>query len=404
MLGGLPIVSLSLMMRCCHFSVRRNRAWHSVRVLPDAPSDDREQAMARILTLDDLDCALLGGAVFAAGGGGWSDHGRMLGAAAVTIGRPELAEVGELPEDGWIATAAAIGAPAGTTEWEMLGVDYVRAVTLLQEAFGRPLCGLMIGQNGMSSTVNAWLPAALLGMKVVDAVGDIRAHPTGDMGSLGMAGSPEATIQTAAGGHRASNAYIECVVRGATARVSPIVRTAADMSGGFIASCRNPMRVDYVRANAALGGISRAIALGEAIRGASGGEAIRQAICAATGGTILATGRVAAKSVRYTAEAFDIGTISVDDGGAGPLTLHVMNEYMAVTREEERLATFPDVITTLGADGAPVSVGQIEPGVEIAVLHVAKAHLPLSSSVRDPAVYPVVERALGIDMVSYALA
>ena len=362
--------------------------------------------MPRTLTLDDLECALLGGAVFAAGGGGWSDHGRMLGTAAVTIGRPQLVSVDELPDGGWIATAAAIGAPAGTTDWEMLGVDYVRAVQLLQEAFGRTLDGLMIGQNGMSSTVNAWLPAALLGMKVVDAVGDIRAHPTGDMGSLGMASSPVATIQTAAGGSRAADAYIECVVRGATARVSPVLRTAADMSGGFIASCRNPMRVDFVRDNAALGGISRALALGAAIRGAAGqgGAAVMDAICGASSGTILATGRVLEKSVRYTAEAFDIGTIAIDAGGAEPLLLHVMNEYMAVTRGEERLATFPDVITTLDAEGAPVSVGRIEPGMELSVFHIAKAHLPLSSSVKDPAVYDVVDRALGIEIGRHALA
>ena len=56
------------------------------------------------------------------------------------------------------------------------------------------------------------------------------------MGSIGMAGSPEQMIQTAVGGNRAENRYIELVVRGATAKVSPILRTAADMSGGFIAS------------------------------------------------------------------------------------------------------------------------------------------------------------------------
>jgi len=54
-----------------------------------------------------------------------------------------------------------------------------------------------------------------------------------------MAGSPEATSQVAAGGHRNSNSYIELVVRGATAKISPILRKAADMSGGFIASRRN---------------------------------------------------------------------------------------------------------------------------------------------------------------------
>jgi DUF917 family protein len=175
--------------------------------------------MGRILGLPDVEAAIRGGSVFAAGGGGWADHGRMLGTAAVTIGHPELVSIDEVPDDAFIATAAAIGAPAGTTEWQMLGVDYVKAVEMLQDTLGSPIYGLMIGQNGMSSTMNAWLPSALLGTKVVDAVGDIRAHPTGDMGSIGLAGLPEPMIQTAVGGNRAENRYMELVVKGATAKV-----------------------------------------------------------------------------------------------------------------------------------------------------------------------------------------
>jgi hypothetical protein len=361
--------------------------------------------MGRILGFQDVEAALRGGSVFAAGGGGWVDHGRMLGTTAVTVGQPELVSIDEVPDDAYIATAAAIGAPAGTTEWQMLGVDYVKAVEMMQEAFGAPIFGLMIGQNGMSSTMNAWLPSAVLGTKVVDAVGDIRAHPTGDMGSIGMASSPEQTIQVAIGGHRASHSYIELVVRGATAKISPILRKAADMSGGFIASCRNPVRASYVRKNAALGGISKALELGRSIMAAEpqGGRAVIDAICKTTSGTILGTGTVTRKAVTYTQEAFDIGTISILCAGRD-LILHVMNEYMAVADGDgTRLATFPDVITTLGADGRPVSVGHIKEGVELSVFHVDKSHLPLSSSVKDPAVYPVVEAALGIAITPYAL-
>ena len=143
----------------------------------------------------------------------------------MNAGRPELVTIDEAPEDAWIATAAAIGAPAGTTDWEMRGVDYVKAVQLVQEALGAPIYGLMIGQNGKSSTLNGWLPSAILGVKVIDAVGDIRAHPTGDMGSIGLANSPETMIQSAVGGNRAKGEYIELVVRGATAKISPILRT-----------------------------------------------------------------------------------------------------------------------------------------------------------------------------------
>lgn len=357
--------------------------------------------MSRVLTLQDVEFAVRGGAVFACGGGGWVAHGRELGTMAVTIGRPELVSIDELDDNDWIATAAAIGAPGGLTEWEMLGSDYVKAAQLLQEALGEPLAGLIIGQNGMSSTVNAWLPSALLGTKVVDAVGDLRAHPTGDMGSLGLANSIEPMIQTAVGGNRAKHQYIELVTRGATAKVSPILRKASDMSGGFIASCRNPIRASYVREHAALGGISRALALGEAIFKAEkcGSTAVIDAICKATDGAIIKSGVVQENTLRYTDQAFDVGVITVDGW-----RIHTMNEYMAVDDATgARVATYPDVIAVLNKEGAPMSAGNLREGMEVHVFHIPMSKIPLSSSVKDPSVYPPVEAILGINLSDYAL-
>jgi len=361
--------------------------------------------VGRILTEKDVEPAVKGGSVYAAGGGGWADHGRMLGYAAVNVGKPELVDIEELKPKAWVATAAAIGAPASMTPWEMQGRDYIKAVQLLEEALGEKLAGLIIGQNGKSSTLNGWLPAAVLGTKVVDAVGDLRAHPTGDMGSIGMAGSPKQMIQTAVGGNRAENRYIELTVRGATAKISPILRTAADMSGGFIASCRNPLRASYVRDNAALGGISLALTLGEAIIAAErkGGSAVIDAIVKTTGGTILAKGNVAKKDLVYTKEAFDIGRFVIGEGDTA-ITIHTMNEFMAIDDAGgNRLATFPDIISTLDATGTPLSAGQLREGMFVFVLHVPKKLIPLSSGVLDAAVYPPVEKALGIDIARYAL-
>ncbi|VVD93703.1 hypothetical protein PIN31115_01733 [Pandoraea iniqua] len=362
--------------------------------------------MGRVLTLKDVEAAVLGGSVFACGGGGWAEHGRQLGTLAVTLGRPELVTMDEVPDDAWIATAAAIGAPGGLTDWEMLGIDYVKAAQRVQDALGESLYGLIIGQNGMSSTLNAWLPSAVLGTKVIDAVGDVRAHPTGDMGSLGLANSPAPMIQSAVGGNRANNAYIELTVHGATAKVSPVLRKAADMAGGFIASCRNPIRAEYVRRHAALGGISMALSLGEAILAAQpkGGAAVIDAICKATRGSLIGTGKVARNTLAYTQEAFDIGTVEIGEG-PNRRVIHVMNEHMAVTDVHgERIACYPDVITTLDTDGNPVSAGKLREGMEVVILHVHKGEIPLSSSVRDPSVYPVVEKALGMNFTDYALA
>ena len=147
---------------------------------------------------------------------------------------------------------------------------------------------------------------------MVDAVGDIRAHPTGDMGSIGLAGSPEPMIQTAVGGNRAESRYIELVVRGATAKVSPILRTAADKSGGFIASCRAPVAASYVKTHAALGGISLALEArrGDPRRRKEGRRGGDRGDLQDDGRRDRRRGRDTRKAVVYTKEAFDIGAVT----------------------------------------------------------------------------------------------
>jgi hypothetical protein len=41
--------------------------------------------------------------------------------------------------------------------------------------------------------------------------------------------------------------------------------------------------------------------------------------------------------------------------------------------------------------------------MELSVLRVPKDKIPLSSSVTDPSVYPIVEKALGMNFTDYAL-
>ena len=68
-----------------------------------------------------------------------------------------------------------------------------------------------------------------------------------------------------------------------------------------------------------------------------------------------------------------------------------------------RIASVPDVITTLSETAEPLSVGQLQVGMKVHILHVPKTIIPLSASVLDPSVYPVCERAMGIELARYAL-
>ena len=148
-----------------------------------------------------------------------------------------------------------------------------------------------------------------------------------------------------------------------------------------------------------------ALDLGHAIMAAEpkGPAAVIDTIVEQTRGAILIEGVITKKDVVYTNEAFDVGTVTVGQGERA-VTLYVMNEYMAVEDAAgNRIASFPDVITTLSQQAEPLSVGQLEEGMRIHVLHVPKTVIPLGAGVLDPAVYPSCERAMGIELAKYAL-
>ncbi len=359
----------------------------------------------RKLVAADVAAAVTGGSVLAAGGGGWVDHGYLIGQIATSLGEPTLASIDEIPEDGIVVTVTAIGSPAAK-DWQMFPIDYVRALQLLIEALGKPIAGVITAQNGSSTTLNGWNQSAILGIPVIDAAGNGRAQPTGKFGSMGLLTKPGyQTIQTAAGGNRAQGRYLEVTVRGEVARADDILRAVSLQSGGFIAAARNPISASYVKEHAAIGAISYAIRLGEAMLKAKddGPEAVISAAVRETKGRILGVGPVKNAAVD-TRDSWDFARFQVQDE-KGILTLHTMNEYMAVDRDGERLSTFPDLITTLSLDtGLPVSVAQMREGTRVAVLVNNKADLPLGTGARQPDAYHEVEAAMGIDLLSYALA
>ncbi len=67
----------------------------------------------RDLDLHAVHAAVAGGSVLAAGGGGWVDHGMLVGTTAVQYGTPRLATLDEVDPDAMLATVSAIGAPGG---------------------------------------------------------------------------------------------------------------------------------------------------------------------------------------------------------------------------------------------------------------------------------------------------
>src|ERR1700694_381480 len=353
--------------------------------------------MIRELTHSDAGDAIWGGSVLACGGGGWVSHGELMAEMATGLGTPVLCSVDEIPDAALVATVTAIGAP-GAADWEMHPVDYVNALKVVMERSPGPIVGVLTAQNGASTTLNGWIQSAMLGVKVLDAAGDVRAHPTGKLGGMGLTDRPGSRpVQAVSGGNRKLHGETRLVTEGTIVTTSNILRDVSVRVGGFIAAARNPVEAAWVKKHAAIGAISYALDLGSAMQAAAarGALAVIDAACAQTGGTILARGPARITTPRVTSGGVDHGAFKVDD-----LELRYLNEYMTVDRGSERAATYPDVITTLSlASGRPATISEIEEGAELAVFHVHRDRLPLSSSTTDRIALAEVEQIMGGELV-----
>jgi DUF917 family protein len=353
--------------------------------------------MNRELDYTDAVDAIWGGSVLACGGGGWVSHGELMANEATSAGTPVMCSVDDLADDDLVATVTAIGAP-GAADWEIQPNDYVNALKLIMERAPGPIVAVLTAQNGASTTLNGWIQSATLGVKVLDAAGDVRAHPTGKLGGMGLTDRPGyTTIQAVAGGNRRLHGELRLVTEGSIVTTSNILRDVSVRVGGFIAAARNPVEAAWVKKHAAVGAITYALELGKAMRAAesAGGQAVIDAVCRQTHGTILATGPARITSPRRTEGGFDHGAF-----GVGGLTLRYLNEYMTVDRGTERVATYPDVITTLSVDtGRPVTIADVDEGAMLAVFHVHRRHLPLSSSTKDRIALAEVEQIMHVDLI-----
>jgi DUF917 family protein len=354
------------------------------------------------LTADLVEPAVLGGAVLGAGGGGWIPDGLERGRLAVAFGTPELVSIDDVAGDALLATAAMVGAPSPRERF-VRPVDFVRAAQLLVERAGVRLGGFIANENGAGGTVNGWLQAAALGVPVVDAPCNGRAHPTGVMGAMGLhrvAGY--ASHQAAVGGNPAAGRYLEVYATGALGRTAAVTRAASVEAGGLVAVARDPVEASYVRAHGAPGAIAMAIELGRRLLAArgGGGAAAAQAVADYLGGRVLDAGSVEAARLEVRG-GYDVGTVVVR-GRHTRYELTFWNEYMTADADGERVATFPDLIATLNArDGTPVATAEVIAGMETAVLVVPRNRLILGAGMRDPALFEDVERVIGKEVIRH---
>lgn len=350
------------------------------------------------LTQSWIESAAIGGAILGGGGGGSLEEGIEFGQLAADYGGARIVPLAALDADDVVLTVSGVGAPAAEDR-HVLPKDYVRAVELLVDELanrGRPVGALMTNEMGGFATVNGLLQSAVTGIPVVDAACNGRAHPTGPMGSIGLPNDGP-YLQAAAGGDPDTDSHLELVIEASLDTAAGMIRSAAEAAGGLVAVARNPVTAEYAREHAAVEVFDQAVEIGRAVTDAPDDGDVPERVAAALDGRVAVSGQVKSVDIETTG-GFDVGTAEIDDAD-----LTFWNEYMTLDVDDQRVATFPDLITSIDADsGMPVSTADLQPGQSVSVVVAPASVLSLGAGMSDPALFEPVEEAIERDVLSYA--
>jgi DUF917 family protein len=351
-----------------------------------------------VLTHDMIEAAVVGGSLLGGGGGGSMEEGRKMAALALNLASVELVDIEDLYEESILVNVAAVGAPSAKTGYAK-PVHYIKAVELLQKAADIKIAGIISNELGGVAAVNGWLQAAMLGIPVVDAPCNGRAHPTGIMGAIGLHNKKNyKSIQAAVGGSVEKGTFVEILAMGKIEKASSLIRSAAVQAGGLVSVARNPVSLRYVKENAAAGAIKQAIGLGQRILSAKpeGGIAMVEAACKFLDGEIIYIGDIN-EIFLESKGGFDVGKVLMGD-----YEITFWNEYMTLEKSGHRLATFPDLIMTIDAEtGLPVTSAEIMKDQKIALIVVDRKNLKLGAGMRAPELFKACEKAVGESIIEY---
>lgn len=343
-----------------------------------------------------------GSMILGCGGGGDFDEGYNTALKAIESGEVELISLEELEtrgEDGVIVTISGVGSPASEEAYYSTDV-YPVILNALQEKIGKKIIGFIACEIGASSTFEPFIPAAIMGVPVIDAPCDGRAHPLGLMGALGLEKKGEPVWQSAAGGKKESGKYLEMTVSASVETASNLVRNAASAAGGAVAVARNPVTLEWLKESGAKGAYQQTMQLGTLWNSDEPVHIKSQKLAEALGGEIVCAGEVTDFELN-TDNALDRGSFKIKGNGK-TCEMHFFNEYMTLDVDGQRYSTFPDVMITIdAASGVPLSTAAIENGKEVILITSSHNNVVLGRGLRYRAAYERVQEIIGVNMVDY---
>ncbi len=351
-------------------------------------------------TLEDVRKAVLGGGFLGGGGGGSLEEGMRLGGAAVSFGTIEVVSVKEA--SGLIAaTVSSVGSQA-LGRGVLRSANYVEA--FLELADRVEVDAIISSENGGMNTLAPWPIAAGLGVPLIDAPADGRAHPTGLMGSMGLHRLEDyVSIQAFSTGLPGSQHRLRGALEGRLEDTSTAIRKLASIHG-VLAVVRNPVDSSYLEDNAAVGGLKLALEVGGILLEMEDEplEAYAKASEKLGGKIIGANGECRVEDTHLeTRGGFDVGYADLSCS-KHRLKMGFVNEVMYLDMDGERIATFPDLVTPLRVDKAePLLTADLKPGLTVYLAVVPWKNIPLGSGLKYREAYETLEEAVGVNLTSH---
>jgi len=312
--------------------------------------------------------AVLGSVVMAAGGGGSVELGLRLGQMAVELGHASRVSLDCLSSTTEIAAVAALD--EGTREHPSYRLAYHRrALELLTSNAKADVGGLVPVGGGALNVMASWGQAALLDIPLIDASFETPAHPCPWRAFVDLLAHDVPVISLAVVGKPAGGEeQLETFLRGGPGAVSTLIERLA-AAGGSYALCFGPLSSKWVRGRAQVGRMSRLIEVGGVLRRATadGGRMVAQAVSQAVGGQLVMPATVAKTSWTRT-DGGALGVIRLLDEKERSVRLTHWHRYVALEGDDGRLATFPDLIVTLGARGTPLQADELGEGQDVFIV------------------------------------
>ena len=342
--------------------------------------------MAEVRTVEDVHDLVHGLTLLGTGGGGRPEQGlESLLPHVQAGGAVSWADPNAIPDDAWVCSTFGMGSIAptkslSTEERRALGYPaewtvarpMVRAVRELEAYTGKKVAAIVPFELGAGNTATPMDAAVHVGATIVDGDFAGRAIPELCQTSAAIAGmsfAPGAIVDPWGNVLLVKQTASELL----TERIGKLVSVATklpDMKAscahaGFLKSGKDLKRV------AVPGGITRALAVGRAIRAAKARGADPVAAAAeALGGWVLFRGRVAKKEWE-SRDGYMYGTTTVEGEGADArhtLRVWFKNENHVTWRDGTPWVLSPDLIMTIGADGTPYTNTLLPEGARIGVV------------------------------------